>query len=203
MKIICVGWNYGSHNAELYKEEKKEPVLFLKPETSLLRENKPFYLPDFSQQIEHEAELVVRIGKMGKNIAPKFADRYIDAITIGVDFTARDLQAAAKKAGAPWDISKGFDNSAPVGEFVDKSKFPDLQNVNFSLTKNGNTVQSGNSSEMITPIAEIVALASKYFTLKTGDLIFTGTPSGVGKVEIGDELKGFIEGQELLSFCVK
>jgi 2-keto-4-pentenoate hydratase/2-oxohepta-3-ene-1,7-dioic acid hydratase in catechol pathway len=203
MKIICVGWNYGSHNAELYKEEKKEPVLFLKPETSLLRENKPFYLPDFSQQVEHEAELVVRIGKMGKNIGVKFAERYIDAITIGVDFTARDLQAAAKKAGAPWDISKGFDNSAPIGEFIDKSEFADLQNINFSLSKNGKIVQSGNSGEMITSIAEIVSLASKYFTLKTGDLIFTGTPSGVGKVEIGDEIKGFIEGKELLNFSVK
>ena len=204
MKIFAVGWNYNSHNKEMDNTlVLNEPVIFLKPESAILKDGKPFFYPDWSSQIEYEAEIVVRIDRLGKNIQSKFAYRYYNSYTIGIDFTARDYQAKARANGNPWDISKGFDNSAPVGEFVDKSKFTDLQNINFSLSKNGQTVQSGNSGEMITSIAKIVSLASRYFTLKTGDLIFTGTPSGVGKVEIGDEIKGFIEGQELLSFSVK
>lgn len=203
MKIIAIGWNYAEHNAELYKEEKKGIVLFQKPETALLKDNKPFYLPDFSDDVQYETEIVVRISKMGKNISPKFADRYYDAIGLGIDFTARDLQRKAKEQGAPWDISKGFDGAAPVSNFLPKEDFADVQNIDFSLVKNGVLVQSGNTKDMITSIAEIIAEASKYFTLKTGDLIFTGTPKGVGRVQIDDHLEGYIGDQKMLDFFVK
>lgn len=173
----------------------------MKPETALLKDNKPFYLPDFSERVDYECELVVRISKMGKNISEKFANRYYDAIGLGVDFTARDLQNEFKKIGSPWEICKGFDNSAPVSEFNSKEGY-DLKNLHFSLKKNGEVVQNGNTADMVFSVDEIIAYVSRFFTLKTGDLIFTGTPVGVGPVKINDHLEGFIEEKQMFSFDV-
>lgn len=173
----------------------------MKPETALLKDNKPFYLPDFSERVDYECELVVRISKMGKNISEKFANRYYDAIGLGVDFTARDLQNEFKKIGSPWEICKGFDNSAPVSEFISKEGY-DLKNLHFSLKKNGEVVQNGNTADMVFSVDEIIAYVSRSFTLKTGDLIFTGTPVGVGPVKINDHLEGFIEEKQMFSFDV-
>ncbi len=203
MKIICVGLNYQSHNKEMKRalsSKDDDPVLFMKPDTALLPNNKhQFYIPDFSSEIHYEAEIVVRIDKIGKNIAERFAHRYYNEITIGIDFTARDIQAGLKERSQPWEISKSFDNSAVTGTFVPKEKYnKDIQDLNFSLIKGDKIVQSGNTSEMLHPIDKIIAYASRFFTLKTGDLIFTGTPAGVGKVEIGDQLTGIVEGDELL-----
>lgn len=204
MKIIAVGWNYPLHNAEMGRENHPEhPVIFLKPETALLKDGKPLFLPPFSNRIEHEAEIVVRICRVGKNISPKFAHRYYDALTIGVDFTARDLQQQLRKAGAPWELSKGFDGSAAIGSWIDKEELPLEQGVNFSLQINGNTVQQGNTADMIHNIDNIIAYVSQYFTLKMGDIIFTGTPHGVGKVEINDHVTGYIENNEVLKFNIK
>ena len=202
MKILAVGWNYAEHNKELNPTQlPKHPVIFMKPETALLKDNKPFYLPDFSERIDYECELVVRISKMGKNISKKFANRYYDEIGLGVDFTARDLQNEFKAAGAPWEICKGFDNSAPVSEFISKGGF-DINSLRFSLKKNGETVQQGNTSDMIFSVDEIIEYVSKFFTLKTGDLIFTGTPVGVGPVHINDRLEGYIEDKLMFQFDV-
>jgi 2-keto-4-pentenoate hydratase/2-oxohepta-3-ene-1,7-dioic acid hydratase in catechol pathway len=202
MKIIAVGWNYAEHNKELNPSQlPKHPVIFMKPETALLKDNKPFYLPDFSKRVDYECELVVRISKMGKNIAKKFANRYYDEIGLGIDFTARDLQNEFKAIGTPWEICKGFDNSAPVSEFISKEGY-DMNNLRFSLKKNGEIVQSGNSADMIFSIDEIIEYASKFFTLKTGDLIFTGTPVGVGPVSINDQLEGYIEDKKMFQFNV-
>lgn len=202
MKIIAVGWNYSDHVKELNPGLcPKNPVIFMKPETALLKDNKPFYLPDFSERIDYECEVVVRISKMGKNISPKFANRYYDAIALGVDFTARDMQNEFKKIGSPWEICKGFDNSAPVSEFISKEGY-DLKNLHFSLKKNGETVQEGNTADMVFSIDDIIAYVSRFFTLKTGDLIFTGTPVGVGPVKINDHLEGFIEEKQMFSFDV-
>ncbi|MBR3520512.1 MAG: fumarylacetoacetate hydrolase family protein [Paludibacteraceae bacterium] len=202
MKILAVGWNYAEHNKELNPTQlPKHPVIFMKPETALLKDNKPFYLPDFSERIDYECELVVRISKMGKNISKKFANRYYDEIGLGVDFTARDLQNEFKAAGAPWEICKGFDNSAPVSEFISKEGF-DINSLRFSLKKNGETVQQGNTSDMIFSVDEIIEYVSKFFTLKTGDLIFTGTPVGVGPVHINDRLEGYIEDKLMFQFDV-
>lgn len=202
MKIIAIGWNYSDHAQELNPElAPKHPVIFMKPETALLKDNKPFYLPDFSERIDYECELVIRISKMGKNISQKFANRYYDAIGLGVDFTARDMQNEFKKIGSPWEICKGFDNSAPVSEFISKEGF-DLNNLHFTLKKNGETVQEGNTADMFFSVDDIIAYVSKFFTLKTGDLIFTGTPVGVGPVKINDHLEGFIEGKQMFSFDV-
>ncbi len=204
MKIIAVGWNYPLHNAEMGRENHPEhPVIFLKPETALLKDGKPLFLPPFSNRIEHEAEIVVRICRVGKNISPKFAHRYYDALTIGVDFTARDLQQQLRKAGAPWELSKGFDGSAAIGSWIDKEELPLEQGVNFSLQINGNTVQQGNTADMIHNIDNIIAYVSQYFTLKMGDIIFTGTPHGVGKVKINDHVTGYIENNEVLKFNIK
>lgn len=202
MKIIAVGWNYAKHNDELsqIRGNGSVPVIFMKPDTALLRENKPFFLPDFSEEIHYETEIVVRICKMGKNISRKFAPRYYDAIALGIDFTARDLQQKFKDQGAPWDICKGFDNSAPVSEFVPKEQFADINNLQFHLDLNKKTVQQGNTKDMIFKIDEIIEYASKFFTLKVGDLIFTGTPAGVGKVSVGDKLEGYIEEKKLIDF---
>ncbi|MBK5722611.1 fumarylacetoacetate hydrolase family protein [Dysgonomonas sp. Marseille-P4677] len=207
MKIICVGLNYQSHNKEMKRglsSKDDDPVLFMKPDTALLSNNKnQFYIPDFSSEIHYEAEVVVRIDKMGKNIAERFAHRYYNEITIGIDFTARDIQAGLKERSQPWEISKAFDNSAAIGAFVSKEKYQkDIQNLNFSLKKNAEIVQSGNTSEMIHSVDKIIAFASRFFTLKTGDLIFTGTPAGVGKVQIGDHLSGKIEDNELLDLYI-
>jgi len=203
MKIIAIGWNYMEHNKELNRENlPPHPVIFMKPETALLKDNSPFYLPDFSSQIEYEAEIVVRISKMGKNIASKFAHRYYDAIALGIDFTARDLQNQLKEAGSPWDICKGFDNSAPISKFIPAQNL-NLSDLSFSLSLNGNNVQQGNTSNMIWNIDEIISFVSRYFTLKTGDLIFTGTPHGVGKISVGDHIEGFIGDEKMLDFYVR
>lgn len=203
MKIIAIGWNYMEHNKELNRENlPPHPVIFMKPETALLKDNSPFYLPDFSSQIEYEAEIVVRISKMGKNIASKFAHRYYDAIALGIDFTARDLQNQLKEAGSPWDICKGFDNSAPISKFIPAQNL-NLSDLSFSLSLNGNNVQQGNTSNMIWNIDEIISFVSRYFTLKTGDLIFTGTPHGVGKISVGDHIEGFIGDEKMLDFDVR
>ena len=203
MKIFAVGWNYNSHNKEMDNTlVLNEPVIFLKPESAILKDGKPFFYPDWSSQIEHEAEIVVRIDRLGKNIQSKFAYRYYNSYTIGIDFTARDYQAKARANGNPWDISKGFDGSAVVGEFI-PTNGEKLGEKEFHLNINGNEVQRGNSKDMIFSIDDIVAYVSKFYTLKKGDLIYTGTPAGVGGVKIGDRLEGFIGDEKLLDFYVR
>lgn len=203
MKIFAVGWNYNSHNKEMDNTlVLNEPVIFLKPESAILKDGKPFFYPDWSSQIEYEAEIVVRIDRLGKNIQSKFAYRYYNSYTIGIDFTARDYQAKARANGNPWDISKGFDGSAVVGDFI-PTNGEKLGEKEFYLTINGNEVQRGNSRDMIFSIDDIVAYVSKFYTLKKGDLIYTGTPSGVGGVKIGDRLEGFIGDEKLLDFHVR
>ncbi|SRR5574344_500601 len=203
MKIICIGRNYLPHIQELGHEIPTVPVFFMKPETSLIVRNRPFFLPDFSNQVEYEVELLVRINKVGKCIQEKFAHTYYDEIGLGIDFTARDLQKSCTVNGNPWEIAKSFDGSAVISEFVDKQKFNDIQNINFRLDLNGQTVQTGNSSEMIFSIDKIIAYISQFVTLKIGDIIFTGTPKGVGKVAINDRLEGFIEDAKMLNFTIK
>lgn len=205
MKIIAVGWNYQSHNAEMAQQElPKAPVVFTMPETSLLKDGKPFFLPQFSNRIEYETELVFHISRLGKNIAPKFAYRYYDSVTVGIDFTARDIQAEARRTGNPWDISKGFDYSAPIGRFVPLPEMPPkADNIEFSMRLNGTPVQQGNSRDMIFSIDRIIAYVSQFYTLKIGDIIFTGTPAGVGPVKIGDHIEGFIGDTRVLDFFVK
>lgn len=203
MKIICIGRNYAEHAKELNSEIPAEPVFFMKPDTSLLKDNQAFYYPDFSKEIHHEVELVIKINKPGKNIQVQFANKYYDEIGIGIDFTARDIQAECKKKGLPWEKAKAFDGSAPIGKFIDKKQFADEKNINFKLAVNGNTVQTGNSGNMLFSFDKIVAHVSKFFTLKTGDLIYTGTPEGVGPVAINDRLEAFIEDQKLLDFEIK
>lgn len=203
MKILAVGRNYSEHAKELNNPVPTEPVVFLKPDTTLLREGKAFYHPDFSEEIHYEAELVIKIGKEGKHIAEKFALSYIDSIGIGIDFTARDIQEKCKQKGLPWEIAKAFDHSAPIGNFIPLNEINDLKNISFSLTKNKEQVQKGNSADMIFSFEQIITYLSKRFTLKKGDLIFTGTPAGVGKINIGDHYEGFIEDQLLLSLDVK
>ena len=205
MKIIAVGWNYQSHNAEMAQQELPQaPVVFTMPETSLLKEGKPFFMPQFSNRIEYETELVFHISRLGKNIAPKFAYRYYDSVTVGIDFTARDIQAEARRTGNPWDISKGFDYSAPIGRFVPLPEMPPkADNIEFSMRLNGVPVQQGNSRDMIFSIDRIIAYVSQFYTLKIGDIIFTGTPAGVGPVKIGDHIEGFIGDTRVLDFFVK
>ena len=204
MKIIAIGRNYVEHAKELNNAVPEEPVFFLKPETALLRNNRAFYYPEFSNDIHYEAEIVVRINKIGKYIEEEFAHRYYDEIGIGIDFTARDLQKIQKEKGLPWEIAKAFDHSAPVSRtFVNKNKFKDVQDINFSLDINGKEVQSGNTKDMLFTVDKIIAYVSKFVSFKMGDLIFTGTPSGVGPVKIGDHLIASIEGEELLNFEIK
>lgn len=207
MKIICVGLNYKLHNKEMnspLSNKDDDPILFLKPDSAILKDGKPFFIPDFSNEIHYEAELVIKISKLGKNIAERFAHRYYDEITIGVDFTARDIQNTLKSKGLPWELSKAFDSSAVIGKFVEKEKYEkSINNLNFELQKNAEGVQKANTSEMTHSIDKIVAYASRFFTLKIGDIIYTGTPSGVGPVVIGDHLEGFIEDEKLLDFYVK
>ncbi len=202
MKIIAIGRNYAEHIKELQNERPDEPVVFMKPDTALLKDNAPFYHPDFSSDIHHEVEILLKINKEGKNIDPQFAHKYYDEIGIGIDFTARDLQQKCKTKGLPWEIAKAFNGSAPVSAFVPKGGY-NLTDLNFSLTINGETRQQGNTRMMLFPFDYLVAYVSKYFTLKTGDIIFTGTPQGVGPVKIGDRLEAFIEDQKLLEFEVK
>ncbi|HZY36356.1 MAG TPA: fumarylacetoacetate hydrolase family protein [Mucilaginibacter sp.] len=203
MKIIAIGRNYAEHAKELNNPVPGVPVIFMKPDTALLKENKPFYHPDFSEDIHHEIEIVLKICKEGKNISEKFAANYFDEIALGVDFTARDIQSRHKEKGLPWELAKAFDNSAPVSAFLPKTQFADLRNLNFGLDVNGQTRQLGNTSFMLFSFEYIIAFVSKYITLKKGDLIFTGTPQGVSKVVIGDRLEGYIEDQKMLDFYVK
>ena len=201
MKIICIGRNYVDHAKELNNPVPENPVFFLKPDTALVRRNRPFYYPDFSEDIHYECELVVKINKLGKNIQKKFAHTYYNEIGIGIDFTARDLQSKAKAKGLPWEIAKAFDASAPLSmEFINKNEFADMNNISFRLDKNGETVQEGNSADMIFDFDELIAYLSKFFTLKTGDLIFTGTPAGVGPIAVGDKLEAYI-GDRLMLKC--
>ena len=204
MKIIAVGWNYRAHNTEMgRKEECGDPIIFLKPETALLKDGKPLFLPPFSNRIEHEAEVVVRISRVGKNVAPRFAHRYYDALTVGVDFTARDLQQEFRSKGAPWELSKGFDGAAAIGTWIPKEELPLEGGVEFSLQVNGNTVQVGNTMDMIHSIDNIIAYVSKFFTLKMGDILYTGTPAGVGPVAIDDHITGYIDNRKVLEFNIK
>ena len=203
MKIICIGRNYVEHAKELNNEIPSEPVVFFKPDTALIRGGEDFYLPDFSTDIHHELELVVKISKNGKNIDKKFAHRYYEEITLGIDFTARDIQQKMKEKGLPWERAKAFDGSAPIGSFVSKSKFTDVQNVQIELKINGQSRQNSSTSLMLYPIDVIIENVSKFVTLKTGDLIFTGTPSGVGSVKKGDVLEGFLNNEKLISFQIK
>ena len=203
MKIICIGRNYADHIKELDNAKPTDPVIFLKPDTAILLKKQPFFIPDFSNEVHHEVELLVRINKIGKHIDQKFAHKYYDEIGLGIDFTARDLQAELKEKGLPWEKAKAFDGSAVIGKFIEKEQFKDVNNINFSLERNGNTVQNGNSMLMMWKIDALIEYISKYFTLKIGDVIFTGTPAGVGKVETNDVLKGFIEETEMFSIKVK
>ncbi len=203
MKIIAIGRNYIDHAKELNNPVPDTPVVFLKPDSSIIKKNKPFFLPLFSEEIHHEVEIVLKINRLGKNIASKFAYRYFNEIGIGIDFTARDLQRNCMNKGLPWEISKAFDGSAPLGKFVSVSKFRDVNNISFRLEINGKAVQQGNTKDMIFSPGEIIAYVSKFFTLKTGDLIFTGTPAGVGPVYKNDHLKAYIEDELLLDFFVK
>ncbi|MGB3464799.1 MAG: fumarylacetoacetate hydrolase family protein [Cyclobacteriaceae bacterium] len=203
MKIICVGRNYVAHIEELGNEKPTEPVIFSKPDSALLRNNDDFYYPDFSKDIHYEVEIVLRINKVGKNIEQKFAKNYFDEIALGIDFTARDLQSKAKEKGLPWDIAKGFNQSAPISVFKSVASYQNLSNLNFSLLKNGETVQTGNTAKMIYSFEFIISYVSRFFQLKKGDLIYTGTPAGVGPVAIGDKLEGYIESEKLLDFEIK
>jgi acylpyruvate hydrolase len=203
MKIFCIGRNYVDHIKELNNAVPDAPVIFMKPDTAVIKDGEPFYHPGFSNDIHHEVELVIRINRVGKKIDEKFAHKYYKEIGLGIDFTARDLQAVQKQKGLPWEIAKAFDGSAPMGEFMDKEKIQDLKNINFSLKKNGEVVQQGNSSLMIHNFDQIIQYISQFFTLRVGDLIYTGTPAGVGKVSIGDKLEGFIEGGRMLECEVR
>ena len=203
MKIICIGRNYTNHIAELQNERPTEPVVFMKPDSAIVLKQHPFVLPEFSDDVHHEIELIVKINKVGKYIEPKFAHKYYDEISVGIDFTARDLQAKLKDKGLPWEKAKAFDGSAVIGEFVSKEQFASLENVNFELIKNGAVAQKGNSSLMLWKIDELVAYVSQFFTLKIGDIIFTGTPEGVEAVKPDDVLEGYLEGQQLFRIQVK
>ncbi|MBK9511048.1 MAG: fumarylacetoacetate hydrolase family protein [Cytophagaceae bacterium] len=203
MKILAVGRNYVAHIAELNNEKPDQPVIFSKPETAILRvNNEPFYYPDFTQDIHHEVEILLKISKMGKNIEEKFAHKYYEEIGLGIDFTARDIQTQLKNKGLPWDLAKGFNGSAPISEFIPKAGY-DMQNLNFSLDVNGERRQTGNTSLMLYSFDYLIAFISRYFTLKTGDIIYTGTPAGVGPVKIGDKLTGKIEEKVMFDFEVK
>jgi len=204
MKIIAVGMNYAAHNKEIHHSlELSEPTIFMKADSSLLKDGKPFFIPDFSSQIEYETELVVKICRLGKNIAERFAHRYYEEVTVGIDFTARDLQRDFRAKGLPWELSKAFDNSAVTGTFIPLKDLGDINNLSFHLDINGNTVQKGNTAEMLFPVDRLIAYISRFMTLKIGDLIFTGTPVGVGPVKVDDHLTGYLDGKKLLEFDVK
>ena len=203
MKIICIGRNYAAHIEELKNEKPGKPVVFLKPDTALIKGGAPFYYPDFSSNIHHEIELVLKISKEGKYIQPQFAHRYFEEIGLGIDFTARDLQDQCKAKGLPWEIAKAFNGSAPIGEFKSVAELGDLNNIDFQLEINGKLRQKGNTSLMLFDFATIISYVSQFFTLKKGDLIYTGTPAGVGPVQIGDQLIGFIGNEKMLHVEVK
>ena len=203
MKLICIGRNYSNHIEELQNEKPTEPVVFLKPDTAILLKKQPFFIPDFSNNVQHEVELLVKINRVGKYISAEFAHKYYDHIGLGIDFTARDLQQSLKQKGLPWEKAKAFDGSAVVGKWVSKSKFENLDNISFSITQNDVVVQLGNTQNMLWSIDEIIAYVSQFFTLKIGDIIFTGTPAGVGPVQINDVLTGYIENEEFFKIKVK
>ena len=205
MKIFAIGMNYAAHNKELHDTllKTEKPVIFTKADSALLKPGKPFFVPDHWGRIDYEAEVVVRICRLGKNISQRFAHRYYDAVTVGIDFTARDLQREASQNGQPWTICKGFDGSAAIGEWVDIAKFRNVQALHFHLDKNGETVQEGCTSDMFYGVYEIIAYISQFFTLKTGDLLYTGTPAGVGPVQIGDHLDGWLEDRKVLDLNCK
>ncbi len=203
MKIICIGRNYIDHAKELNNPVPEKPVFFMKPDTALLLKHNPFFYPDFSKNIHYETELVIKISRNGRHIEEQFAYKYYNEISVGIDFTARDLQAEAKKKGLPWEIAKAFDQSAPVGKFVPTKKISSVGNINFSLKINGQLRQQGNSKDMIFTFDQIIAYVSQFVTLRTGDLIFTGTPQGVGPTKIDDHFEAFIENEKMLEFNVK
>jgi 2-keto-4-pentenoate hydratase/2-oxohepta-3-ene-1,7-dioic acid hydratase in catechol pathway len=203
MKIICIGRNYANHAKEMNSAVPDVPMFFMKPDTALLPKKNPFFYPNFTKDLHFECELVIKINKLGKNIAQKFAHEYYDHIGLGIDFTARDLQQKCKEKGHPWEIAKAFEHSAPLGNKFVPLEGKDINNINFRLEKNGEIVQKGNSSDMLFSVDELIAYVSQFMTLKIGDLIFTGTPEGVGPIQIGDRLKGFIEDEELLDLKIK
>lgn len=203
MKIICIGRNYSDHITELKNERPSEPIVFLKPDTSILLKKQPFFIPEFSNEVQHEVELLVKITKVGKHIDKKFAHKYYDEIGLGIDFTARDLQQQLKQKGLPWEKAKAFDGAAVIGKFVPKGRFEALDDISFSLKKNEQVVQRGNSSHMLWQFDELIEYVSKYFTLKIGDVIFTGTPAGVAKVSPDDVLTGFIADEEFFKIRIK
>lgn len=203
MKIFAVGHNYLAHNRELNSPDPTEPVIFMKPDSAILKDNKPFFLPNFSQSIHYETEIILKINRIGKNIQPKFAHRYFDQIGLGIDFTARDIQQRLKSEGKPWEICKGFDGSAVIGNFFDKKTFSNVEKIDFYLTIDGEKVQEGCSADMIYAFDEIISYISRFFTLKIGDIIFTGTPVGVNKVAIGNRLEGYIDQRKAFDFLVK
>ena len=203
MKIIAVGRNYVEHIQELNNEQPDDPVIFLKPETAIIHRNAPFFYPDFSTDVHHEVEVLVKINRVGKNIEEQFAHKYYNEVGLGIDFTARDLQGKLKAKGLPWELAKAFNGSAPVSEFIPKTEFADLQNLNFALTVNGETRQQGNTSLMLFKLDYLISFVSRFFLLQKGDIIFTGTPKGVGPVHIGDQLVGTLEGREMLNFGVR
>ena len=203
MKLICIGRNYINHIAELKNEKPSDPVVFIKPDTAILLKKQPFFIPDYSKNVQHEVEVIVKINRVGKYIETKFAHKYYDHIGLGIDFTARDLQQKLKASGLPWEKAKAFDGSAVVGKWAPKSTFESLENLSFSLKKNDVVVQSGNTQQMLWGIDTVIAYVSQFFTLKIGDIIFTGTPAGVGQVQAGDILKGYIENEEFFNIKVK
>jgi 2-keto-4-pentenoate hydratase/2-oxohepta-3-ene-1,7-dioic acid hydratase in catechol pathway len=203
MKLICIGRNYTEHIKELENEKPTDPVVFLKPDTAILLKKQPFFIPEFSNDVHHEVEVLVKINRVGKYIDKKFAHKYYNEIGLGIDFTARDLQAKLKAKGLPWEKAKAFDGAAVIGEWLPKSELKDVNNINFSLHQNDTIVQQGNTNLMLWKIDELIEYVSKYFTLKIGDIIFTGTPAGVGKVYPNDKLKGYVEDKELFSITVK
>ncbi len=203
MKIICIGRNYLEHVAELKNPLPEVPIFFMKPESSIVRNNKPFYYPDFSEDIHHEVEIVYKISRVGKRIEKRFAHRYYQEIGVGIDFTARDLQDKAREQGLPWEPAKAFDHAAPISKFSPKERYPDLNNINFRLDLNGKTVQKGNTRDMVISIDEIISYVSVFLTLKMGDLIYTGTPAGVGPVKKGDHLQAYLEEEKKLDFYVR
>ena len=203
MKIICIGRNYAAHIEELNNERPASPVIFIKPDSAVLPKKQPFYIPEFTENVHYEVELLVKIKKVGKHISEKFAHTYYDEIGLGVDLTARDLQSELKSKGLPWEKAKGFDGSAIIGKWVPKSNFPDLNNINFELTLNGEVVQEGNTSLMLWKIDEIIAYVSQFFMLKKGDIIFTGTPAGVGKITANDYLSGSLEKEKMFTVKIK
>jgi 2-keto-4-pentenoate hydratase/2-oxohepta-3-ene-1,7-dioic acid hydratase in catechol pathway len=204
VKIIAAGMNYASHNKELHHSLiTSEPVIFIKPDSALLKDGKPFFIPDFSSDVHYEAEVVVRINRIGKNIAEPFAHRYYGEVTIGIDFTARDLQADLRKGGLPWEMAKGFDGSAVVGRFVPLSEAGNIRALDFHLDIDGRTVQHGNTTDMLFPVDRLIAWSSRFFTLKMGDLLYTGTPAGVGAIRIGNHLEGYLGHRKLLDFYAR